>query len=405
MGHLLYLAIVKFYVGIVYVLSPFNKRAKELIAGQEQWFSKLQNQLANNSKQIAWFHCASLGEFEQGKPVMKALKNQGYAILVTFFSPSGFKYRHHDKEVDFYSYLPFDSKANAEKLIKLIKPKVVLWVKYDFWFSYLYELHKQAIPMYLISALFQPHQIFFKWYGSYAKKHLLYFNRIFCQNHQSVALLHKHNIKNAMYAGDTRFDNVWEKHKTNQVANEILAFSKDNRKIIIAGSSYKIEEDLLAGVLNNKQNKLIVAPHFISEERIKEIERIFKTFKVTRFSKALTINNLAEYDVLILDNIGNLTSAYAVATIAFIGGGFRKGNLHNILEPSVFGLRICFGPLIDKFPEAQAMIELGLAKIIKNRKDLADFLAEPNHNIKEKIKAFIEHQLGSTEIIIKNIKA
>jgi 3-deoxy-D-manno-octulosonic-acid transferase len=208
-----------------------------------------------------------------------------------------------------------------------------------------------------------------------------------------------------MYAGDTRFDNVWEKHKTNQVANEILAFSKDNREIIIAGSSYKIEEDLLAGVLNNKQNKLIVAPHFISEERIKEIERIFKTFKVTRFSKALTINNLAEYDVLILDNIGNLTSAYAVATIAFIGGGFRKGNLHNILEPSVYGLRICFGPLIDKFPEAQAMIELGLAKIIKNRKDLADFLAEPNHNIKEKIKAFIEHQLGSTEIIIKNIKA
>lgn len=405
MGHLLYLAVVKLYVGIVHGVSPFNKRAKELIAGQENWFIKLQNQLVNNNKQIAWFHCASLGEFEQGKPVMEALKEQGFAILVTFFSPSGFKYRHQDAVVDFYSYLPFDSKLNAKKFINLVKPQVVLWVRYDFWFSYINELHKQAIPTYLISALFQPNQIFFKWYGGYPKKHLLYFKRIFCQNQQSVKLLNRHNITNAMCTGDTRYDNVWKKSKTNQTAEVIIFFSKGNREIIIAGSSYKTEEDLLASVFNNKQHKLIIAPHYINEERIKEIEENFKTFKVMRFSNASTIKNLADYDVLILDNIGNLTSAYAVASVAFIGGGFRKGYLHNILEPSVYGLHICFGPLIDKFPEAQAMIELGLAKTIKNTKDLAIFLAEPTNDKKEKIKAFIQSQLGSTETIIKNIKA
>tara|TARA_R110001592_G_scaffold215820_2_gene469233 strand:- start:4854 stop:6068 length:1215 start_codon:yes stop_codon:yes gene_type:complete len=390
------------YSYLIRIASPFNSKAKLWVDGRKNIFNQIQSKINPNDK-IAWFHCASLGEFEQGKPVIEGFKQKhsDFKILVTFFSPSGYELRKNYEGADYVFYLPIDTKKNAKKFIAIIQPKIAFFVKYEFWFHYLKELHQQQIPTYLISGVFRENQLFFKWYGTWYKKMLHYFTHFFVQNTESETLLKKIGFNNITVSGDTRFDRVFE-NSLNTIKLPIIEAFKSNKQIIIGGSSWQAEEKILANYfLNQTANfKLIIAPHNIAESHIKQIEALFKG-KCIRYSKANEQNVLDE-NVLIIDNIGILANTYQYTDIAFIGGGFT-GALHNILEPCSFGNLIVFGPNHQKFHEAQELINNGSAFIINNETDFNKIISKNLSNlneIKKLNKGYIANNKGATNIIL-----
>ena len=358
------------------VASLKSNKAKLWLKGRENIFAKLEqwrSQLPEDQK-IIWMHCASLGEFEQGRPLLEKFRenNTDHKIVLTFFSPSGYEVRKNYKGVDEVFYLPIDSKINAQKFITTLKPTLVVWVKYEYWFYYLTALKKKNIPVILISAVFRKSQPFFKWYGKMWKQILQSFDKIFVQNTESVSLLQTIGFaQNTAVIGDTRFDSVIDIAKKNAPLPDVLLNFVKNSKVIIAGSTWEEDEEELVHYANtNKQIKFIIAPHEIDEERIADLKKLIKNSIL--FSQ-LTDTYVNE-QVVIIDNVGMLASLYRLADVAYIGGGFNDSGIHNILEAAVFGKPLIFGPVYDKFFEATQLVEAGGAFSFTNALELEELL-------------------------------
>lgn len=395
------------YFGAIKIASFFNPKAKLWIDGRATVFDELNKiNLTNN---IYWFHCASLGELEQGKPVIEKLKKKdpNITILLTFFSPSGYEYGKNYKTADFVFYLPIDTPSNAKKFIDIINPKKVFFIKYEFWYNYLFYLKNNSISTYLISGIFRKDQLFFKWYGSSYKKMLECFTFFFVQNESSQILLNNEGYKNVLITGDTRLDRVYENSLSPEKPPLIKKFS-ENKTTIIVGSSWPTEEKIFAEFIQstNKDFKYIIAPHNINPNRITAIEELLdKDF--IKYSEA-TYDNISSYKILIIDNIGILANTYQFTDIAFIGGGFT-GALHNILEPASFGNVILFGSKHEKFHEAEDLMNIEGAYEIKYVDDL---IAVINHlligNNLEKIQKvnrnYIKAGRGATDKILQQLK-
>jgi 3-deoxy-D-manno-octulosonic-acid transferase len=331
------------------------------LSGRQNYFQNLQNwkaSLSQNDK-IIWMHCASLGEFEQGRPIIEAIKknNPDTKILLTFFSPSGYEVRKNYNQADAVFYLPMDGKKNANQFIDLVKPSFVIWVKYEYWYYYLTTLKAKNIPLFLVSAKFRESQPFFKWYGKLYIKILKTFTHIFIQNDEtSLTLLKSINIENVTTVGDTRFDRVAEiTSAKNVLPQEIMQFCK-TEKVIVAGSTWEEDEELLVHYANvHPTIKFIIAPHDVDVERISEVKNIFKSaITFTELQAGKTANQ-----VLIIDNIGMLALLYSIANITYIGGGFNSSGIHNVLEAAAYGKPVVFGPIYEKFAEAVDLVDLG----------------------------------------------
>ncbi len=333
------------------VASVFNTKAKLWVAGRKDIFKQIADKLKDDKFRI-WIHVSSLGEFEQGRPLMELLKKEypDYKIFLTFFSPSGFEVQKNYKFADYIFYLPLDTKSNAVKFVDLINPDIAIFVKYEFWYNHLKALSDKKIPTYLISGIFRPSHAFFKWYGKWYKQILYFFDHFFVQNSESKQLLENIGLRNVTISGDTRFDRVAEIAQKAKPIPFIEKFCEDNTTVIF-GSSWKADEELFFDFINKNENniKFIIAPHEIHEENIVKImSRI--TQPILRYSQ-IEHNKSNDARVLIIDNIGMLSTAYKYGSIAHIGGGFGSG-IHNILEAATFGLPILFGPNYHKFQES-----------------------------------------------------
>ncbi len=410
-GYFLYTIGSNFFFLLTYILSPFIERARLLANGQKNLLKSIQENEAKYLQKSIWFHVSSLGEFEQARPVIESLKNKfnDHRIVVTFFSPSGYNQKKNDPLCDAVYYLPFESKRKAKLLINAIRPAMAFWVKYDFWFCYLNELHKNRIPIFLIAAQFRHSQIFFKPYGKFKRELLNLFSLIFCQNQQSIDLLNSIQIKQHILSGDNRFDRV------NHISNlqEEVPFIKQfqqNKFTLIAGSSYEIEEDMIANsILHlNQDIKLIIAPHFVNEERIIAIEKRFKNNTI-RYSSIHSDTKKLDQQVLIIDSIGLLARLYRNVQAAFIGGGFVENGLHNSLEAAAFGMPIAFGPKLKRFPEAQELVQKEIGFIINIENEFQAWLKQvvenPDYTTKvaKKSRDFVASNKGATEIVIQKV--
>jgi 3-deoxy-D-manno-octulosonic-acid transferase len=368
----------------IQIAALFNKKAKSWITGRKNLLEEYRNIFKNNKKPVAWFHCASLGEFEQAKPIIEDdYIQKNFFVLVTFFSPSGYENINNYAFANAKLYLPLDTSSNMRKVIKIVNPKLVCFIKYEFWYNFINELHQQKVATYLISGIFRGNQVFFKPYGAWFLKHLSYFKALFVQNETSKKLLENKGLKNVVLSGDTRFDNIYEIYKNPKSIPEIATF-KNQKTLIIGGSTWQPEEDILTKFINkNKEDyKYIIAPHDVSKKHINEITKKLKT-PYLLFSEIKGNDRFNDVSVLIIDSIGILKNCYQYADVAFVGGGF-SGALHNILEPFAFQIPVLFGPKHQKFPEAEMFLKEGIGyeisnctsfdsvlnKVLKNKKDI-----------------------------------
>jgi len=352
----LYNLSILIYVLAVRLLSPFNSKARLWVNGRKGWISMLKEKISRDDTNI-WIHCASLGEFEQGRPLIEAVrkKRPEIKIILTFFSPSGYEIRKNYGKADYVCYLPADTPGNACKFINLANPAAVIFVKYEFWNNYTLLLKERNVPLYLISGIFRKDQHFFKWYGGFFRKMLFRFSRIFVQDILSMDLLKGIGIGNITVAGDTRFDRVIQIADSAKEIPQIELF-RGGERMFIAGSSWHQDEVIISRFINLNPGRMkwVLAPHEIDKANIDRLEKLFST-SVVRFSG---FNEKSpEARVLIIDNIGMLSSAYRYAYIAEIGGGFGKG-IHNILEAACWGIPVLFGPNHKKFREAVELINI-----------------------------------------------
>lgn len=390
------------------VLQYFNKKISLFVKGRKQSFCKLES-LRN--KETIWFHAASLGEFEQARPIIEEIKknHKQYKILVTFFSPSGYEIRKNYSLADVVCYLPFDSKSNAKKFIEIVNPKIAIFIKYEFWPNLLNELKKKETPTILVSGILRKKQIFFKNYGGFMRKSLEAFHHFFVQDKQSKELLKSINLNNVTIAGDTRFDRVSEILEQDNSLDFINQF-KNNKYTIVAGSTWKEDEELLINYINNEASeneKFIIAPHNINSEAILELKKTIT--KKTVLYSAKADKNLADYQVFIIDTIGILTKIYAAADVAYVGGGLKTG-LHNILEPATFGIPVVIGNKYDKFKEAVDLVNKKGCISISNQKEFSSIFIKLKNNedfrkFTGKInKKYIQDNLGATKLIMNYLK-
>ncbi len=346
---------------VIKIAALFNSKLKQGVVGRKNTFSKLENAIAPNDK-VFWFHCASLGEYEQGLPVFEALKikHPDYKVVLSFFSPSGYEVRKNAKIADVVVYLPLDTSANAKRFLDLLNPDYILFVKYEIWPNFLHAIKNRNLKAILISAVFRKDQAFFKWYGSYAKSALFGFNHIFTQDHNSKNLLESVNYNSVSVSGDTRFDRVSNQLKIDNSVSFIEKF-KDQKLCVVFGSTWPEDDKLYLDFINSNENpdvKFVIAPHNIKSSYVASLKNQLKV-KTICYSELTGNDNLTDYKVFILDTIGYLSKAYSYADIAYVGGGAGSTGLHNILEPAVFGIPILIGKTYGKFPEAKSLIELG----------------------------------------------
>jgi 3-deoxy-D-manno-octulosonic-acid transferase len=396
---------LQFYSLLIRFYSLFNKKARQFVKGRKGVFSKIANEI-NPEQPVVWFHCDSLGEFEQGRPLIEKVKKEhpAYQILLSFFSPSGYEVRKNYEIADSVIYLPMDGLKNARKFYRLVNPDKIFFVKYEFWYFYLKEAQKNDIPVYLVSAIFREDQFFFRPYGKWYRNILKYFTHIFVQNENSKRILMENNITKVSISGDTRFDRVREIAAGTSKIPLAKEFVGD-KKVLIAGSTWKKDEELLIHYMEETDLdlKMIIAPHEVHESNIQRLVRAFTRKNVICFSEA-DLETVNEADVLIIDSVGMLSSLYQYGTIAYIGGGFGKG-IHNILEPATFGLPVFFGPNYQKFKEAVDLIKLGGAFSINQysylMKKLTYLMKDPNQidEIKNIVKSYIEKNSGSVSYV------
>ena len=341
----------------VILVSPFHRKARKLVKGQWQTFRILHRQIDRNADYV-WFHAASLGEFEQGRPLMERLRREypHYKILLTFFSPSGYEVRHDYEGADVVCYLPFDTPGNVRSFLRLARPRMAFFIKYEFWKNYLHQCRRRHIPVYSVSSIFRPNQVFFRWYGRSYSDVLNCVEHFFVQNEQSERLLAGNGISGVTVVGDTRFDRVLDIFRQARPLPLVAAFKQD-ATVLVAGSSWAPDEDLIIPHFNAAPGmKLVIAPHEIHEAHLKEIESKL-TRPAVRYSQA-TEENVRRADCLIIDCFGLLSSIYRYGEIAYVGGGFGAG-IHNVPEAAVYGVPVVIGPNNRKFCEAQHLLRAG----------------------------------------------
>jgi 3-deoxy-D-manno-octulosonic-acid transferase len=409
LGLLLYKLSIWFYWLFVRLAAPFHTKAKQMVEGRKHLWPEIEAKLKGNKAPVVWFHCASLGEFEQGRPVIEALAKQypDHKIALTFFSPSGYEVRKNYAGADFIFYLPKDTAKNARRLVELIQPKLAVFVKYEFWHYFARELKNRNVPVISISAIFRDSQLFFKPYGSFYRNILRNFAYIFTQNQHSGLLLQKIGITQVSVAGDTRFDRVLQTAgsvKHIPVVEEFI----NGKELFVIGSSWPEDLNVLMPFIkNHKELKFIIAPHEIHEAELSALCNDLEGDGV-RFSEAGT-RAVQDYSVLIIDNIGMLSSLYGYGAYAYIGGAFGKG-LHNTLEAAVFGAPLFFGPKYGKFQEAKDLVAAHTAFPVKNVAELEHAFEkirtpERKNAIAEKQKRYINEQAGATAKIMDWISA
>lgn len=405
----LYNLVLLFASQAIKLIAVFSPKIKLFVDGRKIVFSTLASEIGPTDKTI-WFHAASLGEFEQGLPVMEKIKEKypGHKIVVTFFSPSGYEIRKNSKAADVIVYLPLDTKGNAKRFIRAVHPDLVFFIKYEYWPNYLNELKKLQIPTYLISGIFREKQMFFKWYGGFYRKALDTFNHFFVQNGSSKELLQQLGKNNVTVSGDTRFDRVAAILEKDNSIDFISEFKNDTLTIVV-GSSWPKDESLLVDFINsnNYKVKFIIAPHNIKEEQIRQLKDSIAK-KTVLFSEKDS-QDLADFDVFIIDTIGILTKIYSYADIAYVGGGFGNPGVHNILEPAAFGVPIVIGPNFSHFAEATALVnmegcvsistQLELNEAFENLIQNEDIRFEKGHIC----STFVQMNKNATEIILKNL--
>ncbi|OJJ19939.1 3-deoxy-D-manno-octulosonic acid transferase [marine bacterium AO1-C] len=405
---------IRLYGFAIGIAAFFNPKAKLWREGRKKQFIRLRKALEGNQAPVIWFHTSSLGEFEQGRPVIEHLKanHPEFKILLTFFSPSGYEVRKDYDQADYIFYLPLDTKRNAQRFLKIVRPQAVFFVKYEFWYHFLNETQKANIPMVLFSAIFREQQFFFKSYGNFFRKVIRNYTHIFVQNQISVDLLTNIKVKNVSIAGDTRFDRV------KAIADKLEKFPIIEQFIngqltFVIGSSWWRDLAIIVPFLNDFGTplKTIIAPHEINDNEIERLQNVLKK-KSIRYSEGKTMDltdpnhlkQLQESDVLILDNVGMLAWLYQYADFAYIGGGFGEG-LHNTLEPAVFDTPVLFGKEYDKFQEAIDLVERGGAFSVKDREELEAVMNDLYFNEEKRAKAakvctdYVLENLGSSDKI------
>lgn len=393
------------------ILSHFNPKIKKGVLGRAETFIKLRNHI-NSADKTLWFHCASLGEYEQGLPVFKVLRKDypNHKVVLSFFSPSGYEVRQNSNLADLVVYLPLDTKTNAKVFVDLVHPELVVFVKYDIWPNFLSEIKARNVRAILISALFRKNQAYFKFYGKRLKNALYAFEHIFVQDEKSMLLLHTINYKAVTVSGDTRYDRV---HAQLEQDNRLAFVSdfKNDSLCIVVGSSWPEDEDILLDFINNNKSnnvKFIIAPHEITRGNI---ERLLSRLgsETVLFTKR-TSDTLKNHSVFIIDTVGYLSRIYAYADISYVGGAMGNTGLHNILEPAVFGVPVVIGKNFDKFPEAKAMIENAGVTSVKNARELKTvmdtYLKNEEFRLKEgKLnRAFIERNKGAVVQIMSFLR-
>mgnify|MGYP003607309714 CR=1 FL=1 len=417
--HFLYNLITYVASTLLPVVAWFSTKIKLFVAGRKSIFKTLQNQISATDKCI-WFHAASLGEFEQGLPVMEEIKKRfpSHKIILTFFSPSGYEVRKNTKAADVVVYLPLDTPKNAKQFIAIVRPEMVFFIKYEYWPNYLNELKKKQIPTYLISGIFRKNQLFFKWYGGFYRKALDAFLHFFVQNTSSKELLLKLNKTNVTISGDTRFDRVASILEKDNSLDFISAFKNDTLTIVVGSSWPKDEEFLVKFINENKFNiKFIIAPHNIKEEQIAHLKdsitkkTILYSDYVVRTGHDLSLPDLSlrDYDVFIINTIGILTKIYSYADIAYVGGGYGNPGVHNLLEPATFGIPIIIGPNFSHFAEATALVNMKGCVSISTQKELNDAFENliQNDDIRAEkghiCATFVQMNKNATQIILDKI--
>lgn len=401
---ILYNAGIRIASSVFRVASLFNAKASQFVNGRKRILSRVVADLQNNQSKRIWVHCASLGEFEQGRPVMEAIRKEfpDIKIVLTFFSPSGYELRKNYAGADFIYYLPWDTAANATRFIDLVHPMMAIFVKYEFWFNYSRILAQRKIPLISVSSIFREDQLFFQGYAGFYRDILKSFSHFFVQNDQSVKLLRSIGIEQITRAGDTRFDRVYQVVAQKQEI-EIASRFKNNQKLLVAGSCWPEDFDVLVPFINEGRLKFIIAPHEINEPALVDFEKSLQV-KSIRYSKAAG-ERLDECMVLIIDNIGMLSQLYRYGEFAYVGGAFGKG-LHNILEAACYGLPILFGNRnYQKFLEATDLINRGGAFDIDSYSELKtkyEMLNVPeNFQLAcEVTRQYVEDNLGATEKIM-----
>lgn len=386
---------VRMMFAMMWLASFFHAKARKWIGGRKQAITDFD---VPSDKKVVWFHCASLGEFDQGLPVMNELKAQhpDLFLLVTFFSPSGMEfYNKRQHTVDLAIYLPLDTKRKATQFVAHFKPQWVYFVKYEFWYNHLKAARRSGAKIYGVSSLFRPKHRFFKWYGGFFRKALALFDHFYTQDQRSADLLASIGINQTTVTGDTRYDRMMAVKQQGE-ANELIQAFVGNDNVLLLGSSWPIDEQLILPSIATSfpDWKIIIAPHDISETHIQGIQQLLQN-KGLRYSKQETSGS----HFLIVDTIGQLTAAYRYATVAYVGGGFT-GKLHNILEPGAFGVPVIFGPKFDRFPEAQLFLDAGAACSVSTTADFEHALAtsfEQRKHIQQVLKTLFEANSGAAK--------
>jgi 3-deoxy-D-manno-octulosonic-acid transferase len=398
---------------ILKIVALFSKKIKLFVEGRKSVFKILSNKIKYYDKTI-WFHAASLGEYEQGLPVMERMKSRfpNHLIVLTFFSPSGYEVRKNNSIADVTVYLPLDIQSNVEQFMKIVRPDMAFFIKYEYWPNYLNALQNREIPTYLISGIFREKQVFFKWYGGFYTKALDAFEHFFVQNSSSKELLLKLRKTNVTVSGDTRFDRVFAILNQNNQLDFIDKF-KNNTLTVVVGSSWPKDETLLVNYINSSNNvKFIIAPHNINKDQIADLKNQISK-KTILFSSInfndLDASKLVEHDILIIDTIGILTKIYSYADIAYVGGGFGNPGVHNILEPATFGVPIIIGPNYSHFAEATALVKMNGCISITNQEELNETFDKLIQNSDVRLEkghicsTFVEMNKNATEIIMNYI--
>ncbi|EFI48959.1 3-deoxy-D-manno-octulosonic acid transferase [Segatella oris] len=405
----MYNIVIYLYLIGVAIASLFNKKVKKMWAGERQAVKVLKEKVDPEARYI-WFHAASLGEFEQGRPLIEHLRetHPEYKILLTFFSPSGYEVRKNYEGADIICYLPLDTIRNARRFLRAVKPVMAFFIKYEFWYNYLHILQHRGVPTYSVSSIFRPDQIFFQWYGRQYGRVLKCFTHFFVQNMESKALLAKLGITDVDVVGDTRFDRVLQIKEASKQLPIVEQFTAHAQKVFVAGSSWLPDEEIFIKYFDiHKDWKLIIAPHVISDEHLSQIFELLKGRRVVRYTEA-TEDNVKDAEVLIIDCFGLLSSIYHYGTVSYVGGGFGVG-IHNVLEAAVWDIPVVFGPNNKHFQEAQGLMLVQGGFEIKDYQSFRDLMmrfetdASFLQNAGENAGAFVKSRAGATAKVMENV--
>jgi 3-deoxy-D-manno-octulosonic-acid transferase len=405
---LLYYLLIHLLYAVILAASPFNIKARMWVTGRFGWRKKLKN-WNHGGDEVIWIHAASLGEFEQGRPLIEAIKMRSPSrkILLTFFSPSGYEIRKNYPAADLVLYLPLDTPYNARFFISRIRPVATFFIKYEFWYFFLKSLHDRHYPVYLISGIFRPNQVYFSWYGFWPRKTLYFFEHFFLQDEPSSRLLFTINLKNTTVCGDTRFDRVAALVAVSKEIDLAARFSA-GKFCLVAGSTWPPDEQILTDLINRAGNneKFILAPHEISREHLSRITSLLTCSYV--FYSDASADNVTDRQVLIIDNIGMLSSLYRYGQLAYIGGGFGAG-IHNILEAAAYGIPVIFGPNYQKFREANELIHAGGAFAVRNYSELYQVInslkpqSSQYHQASTCAGDYVRRNTGATSVIFNHV--